>query len=67
MKVHVFYGAQYMGDESSLDEIKKLNDGAFIKMNGNWYTLFHGSLTPVNKTDLPPMVLAQLALLGETK
>ncbi len=67
MKVHVFLGAQYMGDETTLDNIKTLPDDAYIKMQGKWYLKFHGSLSPINTADLPPVVLAQLALLGETR
>lgn len=67
IKVHVFYGAQYMGNETNVNNISRIPDGAFIKINDKWYTMFHSSLSPVNLSDLPPEVTAQLCLLGETK
>lgn len=64
LQIHVFYGHQYLGSEMTIDKLKKVPDGAFIFVSGKWYTQFHGSLSPINKVDLPKEVQVQLLLLG---
>lgn len=63
MQIHVFYGHQYLGNETTIDQLKKVPDGAFILMNNRWYTQFHGSLTSINKVDLPKEIQVQLLIL----
>ena len=65
MKIHVFYGAQYVGNETTLDDISQVPDGAYVKMNGQWYQMDRTTLMKMKKVDLPAEVKAQLALLGE--
>lgn len=67
LKIHVFYGVQYMGNETTLDDIARVPDGAYVKMNGKWFIMDHNSLLPMMKPyDLPPEIKAQLAILGES-
>lgn len=61
--MHIFYGFQYMGNEDTMDKHKKIPDGAYVLIGSKWYTQFHGSLSPINKVDLPKEVQAQLLLL----
>lgn len=66
LKIHVFYGAQYMGNETTLDDIARVPDGAYVKMNSKWYIMYHNSLLPLMKQfELPPEIKAQLVILGE--
>ena len=65
VKIHVFYGSQYMGNETTVDDIKVVPDGAYICLNQKWYVMLYNSLTPINQSDLPAEVLAQMLLLGE--
>lgn len=66
LKVHVFYGAQYLSDLDDLDKIKKVPDGTFIKINGIWYQMLNSAITKMKPPiSLPAEVVAQLALLGE--
>lgn len=67
MKIHAFYGAQYLGNETTVNDIKKMPDGAFILMNGKWFTMFHNTLAGVNKPDIPKEIQVQLMLLGIEK
>lgn len=66
LKVHVFYGAQYLSDLKDLDQLKKVPDGAYVKMNNNWFQMLNNALTRMPKpVELPPEILAQLALMSE--
>ncbi len=66
LKIHVFYGAQYLSDLDDLDKIKKVPDGSYVKMNGKWYEMMNNALSMMKQPiSLPSEVIAQLALLGE--
>lgn len=64
MKIHAFYGAQYLGNETSIDDLKTIPDGAYIHMAKVWYSMTNNSLVRMDKVDLPPEVKAQVTLLG---
>ncbi len=66
LKIHVFYGAQYLSDLDDLDKIKKVPDGSYVKINNRWYEMMNNALSLMKQPiSLPSEVIAQLALLGE--
>lgn len=71
VKIHVFYGVQYMASEQDVSQIKHVPDGAYVKMQltaskrNSWYIKDNGALIPVAIKDIPSQIKAQMLLLGE--
>lgn len=67
LEVYVFYGAQFLGNQEVIDDVKSVPDGAYIRLNGRWYTMVGKAMVAMNKPiQLPPETMAQLTLLGLT-
>ncbi|HVH91272.1 MAG TPA: hypothetical protein VM783_07805 [Candidatus Acidoferrum sp.] len=62
--MHIFYGHQYLGNETNMDKHKKIPDGAYVLIGDKWYHMFHSTLAPMNKVDIPKEVQVQLLILG---
>lgn len=64
LKVQAFYGAQYLGNETTIDDIDRMPDDTYLLMNGHWYQKVNSATARIAKVDLPAEIKAQLALLG---
>lgn len=64
LKIFAFYGNQFLGTETTIDEIDRIPDESYILMNGRWYFQQNSALKQINKPDLPPEIKAQLLLLN---
>lgn len=67
LQIHAFYGAQYLGNEQTLDDLKTVPDGSYVLMNNKWFHKFHGTLAGINLVDIPKEIQVQLVLLGINK
>lgn len=63
MKIHIFYGHQYL----TFDGMPKhLGDGAWVKIGNQWYLKDNGALViQRDKSEIPASVKAQCLLIGE--
>lgn len=64
LKIHAFYGAQYLGNETTMNDLDKIPDGSYILMASQWYHMVGNALSRMRNADLPSEIKAQLALLG---
>lgn len=64
MKIYAFYGHQFLGNESTVDDLNTIPDGAYMKMGNDWYHKEHSSWKKMKQVDLPKEVTMQLLVLG---
>lgn len=64
LKIHAFYGAQYLGNETTIDDLDRIPDGSYLLMGKQWYQMVGNALCRMKNIDTPSEIKAQLALLG---